>query len=78
MDLKPYLDYGTMAAAGAVSGTATALFTHSTKPANVVGTKVVGTSGFRTVYTPPLQIIGDAGERATLGGEVLRRNRPGL
>jgi M6 family metalloprotease-like protein len=70
MDYKPYLDFGTLAASG-VSGTATALFAHSTKPANIVGTKVVGTSGFRTVYTPPLQIIGDARERATLGREVL-------
>jgi M6 family metalloprotease-like protein len=71
MDQKPYLDFGNMAAPGSVGGTATALFKHSLKPANVVGTKVVGTSGFRTVYTPPLYIVNDATERLTLGREVL-------
>jgi hypothetical protein len=71
MDQKPYLDFGNLAAPGAVGGTATALFKHSLKPANIVATKVVGTSGFRTVYTPPLYIVNDANERRVLGREVL-------
>jgi M6 family metalloprotease-like protein len=68
VDGRPYLDYGTMAAA---NGKAEALYKHSLFPDNVIAARVTGTSGFRSAYSFPLDMIRGATGRVAFTKEIL-------
>ncbi|MCI0347767.1 MAG: hypothetical protein L0221_20405, partial [Chloroflexi bacterium] len=70
VDGRPYLDYGTMASSG-VKGKAEALYSHSLFPTNVIAARVTGTSGFRSAYSFPIDMIRGAAGRVALMKEML-------
>ena len=79
VDGRPYLDYGNMATNGVTvgdetvypKGKAEALYHHSVFPENVIAARVTGTSGFRAVYSFPLDMLTGAKHRVAFGKEML-------